>query len=97
MKIRNAVRHSVGECEWLTHSRLEKYNFQNIKNSPFPQYEREQCVSSAQEYLATDPSGRDDDVPIIVVKQGHEPPSFTGFFGAWDAELFEVMYCVVCV
>ena len=54
-------------------------------------------MSSAQEYLATDPSGRDDDVPIIVVKQGHEPPSFTGFFGAWDAELFEVMYCVVCV
>ena len=54
-------------------------------------------MSSAQEYLATDPSGRDDDVPIIVVKQGHEPPSFTGFFGGWDAELFEVMYCVVCV
>ena len=22
--------------------------------------------------------------------QGHEPPHFTGFFGAWDRELFKV-------
>jgi hypothetical protein len=26
----------------------------------------------------------------VVVKQGFEPPNFTGFFGAWDPELFEV-------
>ena len=47
-------------------------------------------MTSAREYLATDPSDRDDDIPIIVVKQGYEPPSFTGFFGAWDQQLFEV-------
>ena len=40
-----------------------------------------------QEYLDCDPSGRDKDVPIIVVKQGFEPPNFTGFFGAWDPNL----------
>lgn len=38
----------------------------------------------AQEYLRTHPSGRDLDTPIIVVKQGYEPPTFTGWFLAWD-------------
>lgn len=37
-----------------------------------------------QEYLKTHPSGRDPETPIIVVKQGHEPPTFTGWFLAWD-------------
>ena len=37
-----------------------------------------------QEYLRSHPSGRDLDTPIIVVKQGHEPPTFTGWFLAWD-------------
>ncbi len=52
--------------------------------------ERKAAVESAKEYLETDPSGRDQDMPIIVVKQGHEPPLFTGFFGAWDDEMFRV-------
>lgn len=37
-----------------------------------------------QEYLKTHPSGRDPETPIIVVKQGYEPPTFTGWFLAWD-------------
>ena len=38
-----------------------------------------------QEYLETDPSGRDpDDVQVILVKQGHEPLNFAGNFPAWD-------------
>ncbi|KAM9123109.1 villin-1 [Pangshura tecta] len=46
--------------------------------------EKEAAAVMAQEYLCTHPSGRDLDTPIIVVKQGHEPPTFTGWFLAWD-------------
>ncbi|KAK2189393.1 hypothetical protein NP493_107g00027, partial [Ridgeia piscesae] len=40
------------------------------------------------EYLETDPSGRDTDTPIFIVKQGYEPPDFVGYFGVWDRELW---------
>ncbi|KAM6131866.1 villin-1 isoform 1-T1 [Phoenicopterus ruber ruber] len=46
--------------------------------------EKEAAAVMAQEYLKSHPSGRDLDTPIIVVKQGHEPPTFTGWFLAWD-------------
>ncbi|KAM6332281.1 villin-1 isoform 2-T2 [Podargus strigoides] len=46
--------------------------------------EKEAAAVMVQEYLRSDPSGRDLDTPIIVVKQGHEPPTFTGWFLAWD-------------
>ncbi|NXW40621.1 VILI protein, partial [Nyctiprogne leucopyga] len=46
--------------------------------------EKEAAAVMAQEYLRSDPSGRDLDTPIIVVKQGYEPPTFTGWFLAWD-------------
>ncbi|NWS27083.1 VILI protein, partial [Polioptila caerulea] len=46
--------------------------------------EKEAAAVMAQEYLRSHPSGRDLDTPIIVVKQGFEPPTFTGWFLAWD-------------
>ncbi|NXK24065.1 VILI protein, partial [Arenaria interpres] len=46
--------------------------------------EKEAAAVMAQEYLRTHPSGRDLNTPIIVVKQGYEPPTFTGWFLAWD-------------
>ncbi|NWS68532.1 VILI protein, partial [Crotophaga sulcirostris] len=46
--------------------------------------EKEAAAVMVQEYLRSHPSGRDIDTPIIVVKQGHEPPTFTGWFLAWD-------------
>lgn len=46
--------------------------------------EKEAAAVMVQEYLRTHPSGRDLDTPIIVVKQGYEPPTFTGWFLAWD-------------
>ncbi|NXA46672.1 VILI protein, partial [Nothocercus julius] len=46
--------------------------------------EKESAAVMAQEYLRSDPSGRDLQTPIIVVKQGYEPPTFTGWFLAWD-------------
>ena len=43
-----------------------------------------------QDYLKSDPRGRDQSLPIFVIKQGYEPPSFTGFFLAWDPKLWNV-------
>ncbi|XP_062899852.1 adseverin [Mobula hypostoma] len=47
--------------------------------------EKRESVKSAKQYIDSDPSGRDDRTSIIVVKQGFEPPTFTGWFLAWDA------------
>jgi hypothetical protein len=52
--------------------------------------ERKFAVEAAQEYIKTDPSGRDIDTPIIIVKQGYEPIHFTGFFGVWNKSLWNV-------
>ncbi|KAM6398335.1 villin-1 [Pluvialis apricaria] len=51
--------------------------------------EKEAAAVMAQEYLRSHPSGRDLDTPIIVVKQGYEPPTFTGWFMAWDPLTWE--------
>uniref|UniRef100_A0A8C3AQM2 Villin like n=1 Tax=Cyclopterus lumpus TaxID=8103 RepID=A0A8C3AQM2_CYCLU len=54
------------------------------------QYETKEAWNSAQEYLRTHPAGRDPDTPIIIVKQGYEPPTFTGWFNAWDTHKWSV-------
>ncbi|KAJ7317757.1 hypothetical protein JRQ81_003919 [Phrynocephalus forsythii] len=46
--------------------------------------ERKEALTTAQEYLQSHPSGRETDTPILVIKQGFEPPNFTGWFLAWD-------------
>uniref|UniRef100_UPI00398F422C scinderin n=1 Tax=Pristiophorus japonicus TaxID=55135 RepID=UPI00398F422C len=46
--------------------------------------EKSESVKSAKHYIDSDPSGRDKGTSIIVVKQGFEPPTFTGWFLAWD-------------
>jgi len=50
--------------------------------------EQQEAVITAEEYIATCPTDRDINTPIIIVKQGREPISFTGFFGPWDEELW---------
>lgn len=52
--------------------------------------EKEGALSTAQEYLETHPSGRDPDTPILIIKQGFEPPTFTGWFLAWDPHIWSV-------
>ncbi|XP_036618059.1 adseverin [Trichosurus vulpecula] len=47
--------------------------------------ERSESMKSAKAYLETDPSGRDRRTPIVIIKQGSEPPTFTGWFLGWDA------------
>lgn len=42
----------------------------------------------AKDYVDSDPSGRRG-TPLITVKQGFEPPTFTGWFQAWDAKMWD--------
>ncbi|KAK3511901.1 hypothetical protein QTP70_027677, partial [Hemibagrus guttatus] len=51
--------------------------------------ERTESVKSAKAYIDTDPSGRDKGTPVVIVKQGHEPPTFTGWFLAWDSSKWQ--------
>ncbi|KAK5912285.1 hypothetical protein CesoFtcFv8_002177 [Champsocephalus esox] len=46
--------------------------------------ERKEAVVTSREYLRTHPGARDPDTPIVLIKQGFEPPTFTGWFAAWD-------------
>ncbi|KAB1269942.1 Advillin [Camelus dromedarius] len=50
--------------------------------------EKERVLATAQEYLLTHPGGRDAGTPILIVKQGFEPPTFTGWFLAWDSHIW---------
>lgn len=48
--------------------------------------EKKEALVTSQEYLRTHPSGRDLETPILILKQGFEPPTFTGWFLAWDPQ-----------
>ncbi|KAK7881825.1 hypothetical protein WMY93_030234 [Mugilogobius chulae] len=52
------------------------------------EYEVKEAWNSARDYLRTHPAGRDIDTPISFVKQGHEPLTFTGWFNAWDPQMW---------
>ncbi|KAM4687602.1 scinderin [Discoglossus pictus] len=51
--------------------------------------EKKESFKSAKQYIETDPSGRDKGIPIVTVKQGYEPPTFTGWFLAWDSKKWQ--------
>ncbi|XP_051996468.1 gelsolin-like [Xyrauchen texanus] len=42
----------------------------------------------AKDYVESDPSGRCG-TPVITIKQGFEPPTFTGWFQAWDHKMWD--------
>ncbi|XP_077393956.1 scinderin like b isoform X2 [Festucalex cinctus] len=50
--------------------------------------ERTGAPKLARAYLDSDPSGRKG-LPITTIKQGAEPPIFTGWFHAWDLKMWE--------
>ncbi|NP_001080503.1 villin 1 S homeolog [Xenopus laevis] len=53
--------------------------------------EKKEAALTAQEYLKSHPGNRDINTPIIIVKQDYEPPTFTGWFLAWDPFKWENM------
>jgi len=53
------------------------------------EFEKQESAKTAYKYLEADPTGRtSDNTMIIVVRQGFEPPQFTGAFLAWDNDKF---------
>ncbi|KAF7669778.1 hypothetical protein LDENG_00124040 [Lucifuga dentata] len=50
--------------------------------------ERNGAPKIAEDYVDSDPSGRKG-VPITTIKQGTEPPTFTGWFQAWDTKMWD--------
>ncbi|XP_051893060.1 gelsolin-like [Pristis pectinata] len=52
--------------------------------------EKLEARASAKLYIETDPSNRDKRTPIVIIKQGFEPPSFTGWFLGWDYNYWSV-------
>ncbi|XP_067086419.1 scinderin like a [Osmerus mordax] len=50
--------------------------------------ERTGSAKIASDYVGSDPSGRRN-IPIATIKQGAEPPTFTGWFQAWDANMWD--------
>ncbi|RVE68790.1 hypothetical protein OJAV_G00094950 [Oryzias javanicus] len=48
--------------------------------------EKAEALASAGRYIQSDPANRDPRTPIVSVKQGFEPPTFTGWFLAWNTE-----------
>jgi hypothetical protein len=49
--------------------------------------EKKGSLETALKYIESDPSGRKkEDVCILQIKQGFEPPNFTGHFIGWDPE-----------
>ena len=54
-------------------------------------------ICTLQDYVETDPTGRDKGTPVFLIKQGFEPPDFIGYFGVWDRDLWSVrMTWLVC-
>jgi len=51
------------------------------------EWEKQESMKTAYQYLNSDPTGRTPDNTLIVcIRQGYEPPQFTGCFHPWDAE-----------
>jgi len=53
-------------------------------------YEQQEGVRIAKDYLETCPNERDGDTPIIIIKQGLEPANFSGHFGAWEEDKWNI-------
>ncbi|KAG8447552.1 hypothetical protein GDO86_014886 [Hymenochirus boettgeri] len=52
--------------------------------------EKKEAVASASKYIESDPANRDKRTPIAVIKQGFEPPTFTGWFLGWDRDYWAI-------
>ncbi|KAI2664342.1 Gelsolin [Labeo rohita] len=50
--------------------------------------EKGEAVTSAAKYIESDPANRDKRTPIVTVKQGFEPPTFSGWFLGWDHDFW---------
>lgn len=52
--------------------------------------EKTEAQTSARRYLETDPANRDRRTPITLIRQGFEPPTFTGWFLGWEDDYWSI-------
>lgn len=52
--------------------------------------EKTEAQTSARRYIETDPANRDRRTPITLIRQGFEPPTFTGWFLGWEDDYWAV-------
>ncbi|XP_062815057.1 gelsolin isoform X2 [Anolis carolinensis] len=52
--------------------------------------EKTEAEASARRYIETDPSNRDRRTPVTLIRQGFEPPTFTGWFLGWEDGYWDV-------
>uniref|UniRef100_A0ABM5F7C1 Gelsolin n=2 Tax=Pogona vitticeps TaxID=103695 RepID=A0ABM5F7C1_9SAUR len=52
--------------------------------------EKTEAQTSARRYIETDPANRDRRTPITLIRQGFEPPTFTGWFLGWEDDYWDV-------
>ncbi|XP_034272516.1 gelsolin isoform X1 [Pantherophis guttatus] len=52
--------------------------------------EKTESQTSARRYIETDPANRDRRTPITLIRQGFEPPTFTGWFLGWEDDYWNV-------
>ncbi|XP_063000989.1 gelsolin isoform X2 [Elgaria multicarinata webbii] len=52
--------------------------------------EKTEAQTSARRYIETDPANRDARTPITLIRQGFEPPTFTGWFLGWEDDYWNV-------
>ncbi|XP_013925704.1 PREDICTED: gelsolin-like [Thamnophis sirtalis] len=52
--------------------------------------EKTEAQTSARRYIETDPANRDRRTPITLIRQGFEPPTFTGWFLGWEDDYWNV-------
>lgn len=45
---------------------------------------------AAECYIESDPANRDPRTPIVTVKQGFEPPTFTSWYLGWEYEYWSI-------
>ncbi|XP_073322737.1 gelsolin-like [Pagrus major] len=52
--------------------------------------EKMEAAFSAVRYIESDPADRDPRTPTVTIKQGFEPPTFTGWFLGWNHDYWTV-------
>ena len=70
--------------------RILKIFFLSLFQKASNKQERDESEKVVIDYLKSDPSQRGIDIPIYKVKEGLEPPHFTGFFGPWNHKYSKV-------
>lgn len=79
----------------LNSSNISKDRFScNLKSKlvTFEAFEikKKKNFPAAERYIESNPANRDPRTPIVTVKQGFEPPTFTGWFLGWEYEYWSI-------